>query len=90
MAKVFGATSCMLSLCANQRVWIRNALGFAPGAFEWRWYVVSVHDATYGYQRQIDVVCFTYFYNQSTAHCASQGPSVDGPLTGSGSAVSCC
>lgn len=29
----------MLSLCADQRVWIRNALGFAPGAFEWRWCV---------------------------------------------------
>ena len=37
MAKVFGLESCMLSLCADQRVWIRNARGFAPGAFEWRW-----------------------------------------------------
>ena len=37
MAKVFSMESCMLSLCADQRVWIRNARGFAPGAFEWRW-----------------------------------------------------
>jgi len=39
MAKVFRMESCMLSLCADQRVWIRNARGFAPGAFEWRWCV---------------------------------------------------
>ncbi len=37
LSKVFDTSSVLLTLCGQQRVWIRNAIGFAAGDFEWRW-----------------------------------------------------
>mmetsp|Transcript_14760 Transcript_14760/g.44574 ORF Transcript_14760/g.44574 Transcript_14760/m.44574 type:complete len:866 (+) Transcript_14760:431-3028(+) len=37
LSKVFSTSSVLLTLCGQQRVWIRNAIGFAAGDFEWRW-----------------------------------------------------
>ena len=37
LSRVFNTDSVLLTLCGEQRVWIRNAIGFAAGEFEWRW-----------------------------------------------------
>lgn len=37
LSRVFNTSSVLLTLCSEQRVWIRNAIGFAAGEFAWRW-----------------------------------------------------
>ena len=37
LSRVFDTDSVLLTLCGEQRVWIRNAIGFAAGDFAWRW-----------------------------------------------------
>jgi hypothetical protein len=37
LSRVFNTDSVLLTLCGEQRVWIRNAIGFAAGEFAWRW-----------------------------------------------------
>lgn len=37
LSRVFNTSSVVLTLCGEQRVWIRNAIGFSAGEFAWRW-----------------------------------------------------
>ena len=37
LSRVFNTDSVLLTLCGEQRVWIRNAIGFSAGEFPWRW-----------------------------------------------------
>lgn len=37
LSRVFNTSSVLLTLCGEQRVWIRNAIGFSAGEFAWRW-----------------------------------------------------